>query len=49
MRLFRTLLCITSLCSFGLLALGGCRTTEGFGRDLERGGEKIADEAREHR
>ena len=27
----------------------GCNTMEGFGRDVERGGEKLKNEAREHR
>jgi predicted small secreted protein len=35
----------------GLILLGitlaGCNTMAGFGRDVERGGEKLHDEARE--
>ena len=35
----------------GLILLGitlvGCNTMAGFGRDVERGGEKLQDEARE--
>ena len=27
----------------------GCNTVEGVGRDIERGGEKIQGEAREHK
>ncbi len=29
--------------------LAGCNTMEGFGKDVERGGEKVQGEAREHR
>jgi len=29
--------------------LAGCNTFEGMGRDIERGGEKLQGEAREHR
>ena len=29
--------------------LAGCNTMEGVGRDVERGGEKLQGEAREHR
>ena len=36
--------------AFGALAvLGGCNTMEGAGRDIERGGQKIQNEANEHR
>jgi predicted small secreted protein len=35
----------------GLILLGitlaGCNTMSGFGRDVERGGEKLQDQARE--
>jgi predicted small secreted protein len=30
----------------GLLAFTGCRTMEGAGKDIERAGEKIQDNAR---
>ena len=33
--------------AYGLMA--GCNTMEGLGKDVERGGEKIKNEAREHR
>jgi predicted small secreted protein len=29
--------------------LAGCNTMEGLGRDIERGGDKLQDEAREQR
>ena len=29
--------------------LAGCNTMQGLGKDVERGGEKLQDEAREHR
>ena len=35
------------LLSYGVLA--GCNTMEGLGKDVERGGEKIKNEARENR
>ena len=41
------LLCLVALVSFGFSAMG-CHTTEGFGRDLEKGGRKLSNEAREH-
>jgi len=31
------------------VVLSGCNTMEGVGKDVERGGEKIKNEAREHR
>ncbi len=31
------------------LTLAGCNTVEGAGKDIERGGDKIKDEAREHK
>jgi entericidin B len=31
---------------FSALLFSGCRTMEGAGRDIERGGEKIQDAAR---
>jgi predicted small secreted protein len=33
----------------GLVMLGGCNTIEGVGRDLERAGDAIQDEAQETR
>ena len=47
MRTVRTFVCCAGLLSIGFLALG-CHTTEGFGRDLQSGGSKISEEAREH-
>jgi entericidin B len=32
-----------------LSAISGCNTVEGAGKDIERGGAKIREEAREHR
>jgi len=29
--------------------LAGCNTMEGLGRDISRGGDKLQDEANEHR
>ena len=37
---------LAMLMLLGMLgALAGCNTMEGFGRDIERGGEKIQDKA----
>ena len=45
MKPTRMLLCLLVL---ACLTAAGCNTTEGFGRDLEAGGRKIKNEAREH-
>jgi len=42
-----TLTAIFALPSFALLS--GCNTVEGAGKDIQRGGEKIKDEAKEHK
>jgi predicted small secreted protein len=42
-RIFALLMLLT----YGLIM--GCNTMEGLGRDVERGGEKLKGEAREHR
>ncbi len=47
MRIIRALVCVAALASFGA-AVVGCNTTEGFGKDVEAGGRKIKDSAREH-
>lgn len=31
------------------VALTGCNTMEGFGKDVEKGGREIKEEAREHK
>ena len=47
-RIFATLL--TGLFLAGALgSLSGCNTIEGAGKDIERGGKAIKDEAREKR
>ncbi|HYD01553.1 MAG TPA: entericidin A/B family lipoprotein [Phycisphaerales bacterium] len=33
-------------CASGIVALAGCNTVEGIGRDLEAGGEKLQDAVR---
>jgi predicted small secreted protein len=48
MRKIRTWTCLALLASF-VVAAAGCNTTEGFGRDLERGGEKLQQKANEHK
>jgi predicted small secreted protein len=38
-----------SLCVLlAFLLTAGCHTTEGLGEDIERGGRKLKEEAREH-
>jgi predicted small secreted protein len=44
----KILLLITTL-SLGSLTLSGCNTMQGAGRDVERAGQKLQDEAVEHR
>lgn len=38
---------IAAVMSAVLVALAGCNTIEGAGRDLERGGEKVQDTAKD--
>ena len=41
---------LTTMFLAGAVAtLTGCNTVEGAGKDIERGGEKIKDEANEHK
>ena len=47
MRMIKVTLCFALLAVF-IAAAGGCRTTEGFGKDVEAGGRAIKNEAREH-
>lgn len=47
-RLFMLLL--TTLSLAGIAAtITGCNTVEGAGKDIERGGQEIKEEAREHK
>ena len=47
-KIFASLLAATFLTGvFGTLA--GCNTMEGAGKDIERGGQKIKEEAREQK
>jgi entericidin B len=39
-------LLVAALCA-SLLALGGCNTVEGVGQDIEAGGEKMQNKAKE--
>lgn len=43
----KRLVAIFLLAAIGTLA--GCNTMQGLGKDVERGGEKLQDEAKEHR
>ena len=45
--MIRKLAALFMLISFGLLT--GCNTMEGVGRDVERGGEKLQDTAKDTR
>jgi len=47
-KLFASLLATLFFASV-FAALGGCNTMEGAGKDIERGGKAIKDEARERR
>ncbi len=47
MRTFKTFVALAALLSFGCLTLG-CNTAEGFGKDMQSGGRRITEEAREH-
>ena len=47
MRTLKTSLALAALLSFGFLAIG-CHTAEGFGEDMQSGGRRIKEEAREH-
>ena len=39
----------TLFLSLGLAPIAGCNTVEGIGKDLQRGGQEIREEAREQR
>jgi predicted small secreted protein len=43
-RSFLTLLSVASI-SLAFLSISGCNTMRGFGKDVERGGEKVQDAA----
>lgn len=45
--LLSTIFAVGALTVLG--SLGGCNTMEGFGRDVEHGGQALKEEAREHR
>ena len=45
MRKFITLLSLTALIISGL-SISGCNTMRGFGKDVERGGERVQDAAK---
>ena len=45
MRMFITLLSLTALIISGL-SISGCNTMRGFGKDVERGGERVQDAAK---
>jgi len=47
-KIFMPLLAMLVLASTGVL-LGGCNTVEGAGKDIQKGGEAIKDEASEHK
>ncbi len=42
-------LILTTLFLAGTMALIGCNTVEGAGKDIEKGGKAIKDEASEHK
>ena len=45
MRKFITLLSLTALIISGL-SISGCNTMRGFGKDVERGGDRVQDAAK---
>ena len=47
-RIFASLMATLILCSM-VGTLAGCNTVQGVGQDIERGGQKIQEEAVEHR
>ena len=47
-RIFVSLL-TTMFLAGALATLSGCNTMEGAGKDIQKGGEKIKDEANEHK
>lgn len=47
-KLFMLLLTTLSLAG-AFATLTGCNTVEGAGKDIERGGQEIKEEAREHK
>ena len=49
MKRMIALLLATSFALSLPIALGGCNTVQGAGKDVERGGEKIQREAQEHK
>src|SRR4051812_5462718 len=40
---------LLAMLSFGLMPLAGCNTVQGAGKDVERAGQKVQDEAVEHK
>ena len=47
-KIVKPLVMLALAATFGL-SLTACNTMEGVGQDIERGGEAIEDEAREHK
>jgi entericidin B len=47
--MFKKLLGTALLASFIAGLAAGCNTVQGAGKDIERGGEKIQQEAQEHK
>ncbi len=45
----RTVAMLLAALMLGSLALTGCNTIQGAGRDVERAGQKVQDEAVEHK
>ena len=40
---------IVLACALATVVLAGCNTMAGVGKDVERGGQKVQNEANEHR
>jgi predicted small secreted protein len=47
--MFKKIVMLLSTLAFGSLMLTGCNTVQGVGRDVEKGGQKLQEEAVEHK
>jgi entericidin A len=47
--MIRKLVLLLSTLAFGSVALTACNTMQGAGRDVEKAGQKVQEEAKEHK
>jgi predicted small secreted protein len=45
----RKIMLLLATLTFGLAPLAGCNTVQGMGKDVEKAGQKVQDEAAEHK